>query len=355
MSRFDRDELLRRVDLRQLADELLGGHCGSERSPTWSCPVPTHAQTGQTPPLSIFVTRWGEERWRCHGCGASGSAIDLVMHAHGIDVRGAMEWLSQRSGPSVLDPPQRSRSTKRRPAARAEPHPAIDDYVAECEATLWNSTGRGPRRWLTETRCLDEDVLRLNRVGFDPGVRHLGRPDGVPRSAGVVLPVLDGAGRAVFTQTRRLGQVKGPKYLNCANRVAPNPRLAMYRGAVTEGGPLIICEGAFDALSAVGAGLQSAALLGSTIADERVADKIASHGGRIVLAFDADASGDRGAARLASMLTERGRSPVRLRPGAEAVDLNEWCVRTGTGWGCELGGSVRASVSRSGQSIGVLR
>ena len=349
MTRYDRDALLASVDLRSLADELLGGHHGSERSPTWSCPVPTHAQTGRTPPVSIFITRWGEQRWRCHGCGASGSAIDLVIHTHGVDVRRAMELIASRTGLRAdLDCPAPWRRS-RPPVERAEPHPGIEDYVATCAEYLWTPAAGGPARYLTETRGLSQDVLRLNRVGFDPGPRHLDRPDGVPRSSGVVLPVLDDDGRAVFTQTRRLGpRITGPRYLNCANRAAPNPRLALYRSTGTSTGPVVVCEGAIDALTAASAGCWSAALLGSTVADERVADRLVALGAdTLVLAFDADDAGDRGAAELAGLLKSRGASASRLRPPDRAPDLNEWSRAVGAGGLDAIAVAVRSSSHRN--------
>lgn len=45
----DRDALVASVDLRSLADDLLGFHAGRERAPTWRCPEPRHAQRGPRP------------------------------------------------------------------------------------------------------------------------------------------------------------------------------------------------------------------------------------------------------------------------------------------------------------------
>lgn len=342
MTHFDRDALLAGVELPELADELLGGRHGSDRSPTWACPIPTHAQTGQTPPLSIFVTRWGEHRWRCHGCGASGSAIDLVMHARGLDVRHAMEWLGQRTRTSPIERSANSRPARRQnDPPRLEPNPAIDDYVAACEQILWSRAGAGPRRWLTETRCLSEQVLRVNRVGFDPGARRLRRPVGVPRSAGVVLPVLNEDHRAVFTQTRRLGEIDGPRYLNCSSKAAPNPRIGHYRGEASSADALIVCEGVIDALTAADAGFDALALLGSSIADDRVADEVAKTSAAVVLALDADDAGDAGATRLARLLSDRGRAATRLRPDPGFTDLNQWRAGVGDDWIRVLGQRVQ--------------
>ena len=64
---YDRDRILDSVDLASLADEVLGEHHGPDRSPTWPCPNPNHAQTGRTPPVTIFRSNTGDERWHCHG------------------------------------------------------------------------------------------------------------------------------------------------------------------------------------------------------------------------------------------------------------------------------------------------
>src|SRR3954470_13795052 len=95
---YDRDAIVASVDLPGLADELLGGRRGTDRSPMWPCPNPQHAQTGRTPPVSIFTSRRGEQRWRCHGCGTGGTAIDLVMACCRIDARHAMDQLARRVG-----------------------------------------------------------------------------------------------------------------------------------------------------------------------------------------------------------------------------------------------------------------
>ncbi|HNH39707.1 MAG TPA: hypothetical protein PK912_14785, partial [Microthrixaceae bacterium] len=95
---YDREALLAATDLSALADDLIGGHAGSTRSPMWTCPNPNHVQTGRPPPLSIFRGHQGDQRWRCHGCGDGGSAIDLVLACKGGTVRDALEFLAERAG-----------------------------------------------------------------------------------------------------------------------------------------------------------------------------------------------------------------------------------------------------------------
>ena len=322
---YDRDRIVQNIDLAALADELLGQHKGT-RTPTWPCPDENHAQTGRTPPVTVFTTRRGDQRWTCHGCGASGTAVDLVMMTQHVDVKEALGLLAARSGVAEREawsprPPSPRRIVDEVPDP--EPHPGIEGYVAACEQLLWAGDGARARAWLANERRVPAEVLRENRIGFDPGARRLERPDGVPRARGVVLPVLDEAGRAVFTQTRRLEAGAEPRYLNCSSAAAPNPRLALYRGEAT-GRCVIVCEGAIDALSVAAAGRHSAAVLGAALADDRVASQLRKLDASIVLAFDADDAGDAGARRLKMLLGESRHPVLRLRPPPHLGDMNAW-------------------------------
>lgn len=339
---YDRDRIVQSIDLAALADELLGPHKGA-RTPTWPCPDEHHAQTGRTPPVTIFTTRRGDQRWTCHGCGASGTAIDLVMTTQHVDIKEALGWLAARAGVVERDPWTPRRSSPRpvaEPAPDPEPHPGIEPYVAACERVMWSREGAGARDWLTQSRDIPSDALRANRIGFDPGPRRLDRPDGVPRARGVVLPVLDRDGRAVFTQTRRLDAGADPRYLNCSSAAAPNPRLALYRAEAT-GRCVIVCEGAIDALSVAAGGRRSAAVLSAALADGRVAGQLRQLDAPLVLAFDADDAGDLGARRLKSLLGDTGHPVIRLRPPAHLGDMNAWMTAS-RDWPDSLASALRS-------------
>ncbi|MGH3371635.1 MAG: hypothetical protein ACRDPR_16710, partial [Nocardioidaceae bacterium] len=83
---YERNEVVDRTELADLCDQLLGPRKGRGSSGTWPCPSPGHGpQTGRTPPVTVFATHYGQQRWRCHGCGTGGSALDLVMQTQGVD------------------------------------------------------------------------------------------------------------------------------------------------------------------------------------------------------------------------------------------------------------------------------
>ncbi len=348
----DRDEVLARTDLGALADEVLGPHRGRGRSATWPCPDPGHGpQTGRTPPVSMFVPSRGPERWRCHACGAGGTAADLVMTTQGVGFAEAIALLGRRAGMAERDDhlrPLRPPVIERRPpAAPAIAAGVIEDHVAACEAVLWSPAGLPMRRWLAR-RGLGETVLRANRVGADPGPRSLPRPAGLPRSGpAVILPVLDGQGMAVYLQARYLHPPGGRKYDNPAAALAgPSPRLADVRlgRPPADPGTVLVCEGLPDALVAAQAGHRASAVLGAGLPDDRVArlllQRFASE--RLVVAFDADDRGRAGASRLVELLHAAGprdRVVVLDVPGAWG-DLNGWHLAVGAEFGHQLASAV---------------
>jgi len=346
---YDRDAIIAAVDLRALADEMLGPHSGGERTPTWPCPNPQHAQTGRTPPVNVFTSHRGEQRWRCHGCGEGGTAIDLVIVCRGVDAREAIEQLAGRVGhiPCQLDwePPQR---------ARLEPGPVrgcrdpdgLAAYVESCARTLWRPEGLAVRSWLIEERGLPEAVLRANQVGADLGPRRQPRPDGMCRTGGAVLPVM-ARGEAVYAQVRvPHPRPDRPKYLNPRGDLAPNPRLARFRPTTVVHPEVIITEGAIDGLSAAAAGYRAVAVLSAGYPDQSVAHALSRLPHPLAIAFDPDDAGRAGAGRLAHLLDAEFRPASVLDLGDG--DLND-ALRQSPDWTVELPELVQGRTARGAE------
>ncbi len=326
-SRIDRDEVLVRVDLEVLLDTLSGAADGRRR---WHCPERAHPDVH--PSVSVRIGPDGLQRWRCWSGGHGGTAIDAVIAAHGGDARSALAWLAEhhtnllvieRPPPPPLAPPGC-------PAAE------VGLFVERAARLLWTPAGAPQRAWL-RGRGLGEAVLRANLVGADPGRRILPRPHGLPRGwPAVVYPSLDPAGRVVYLQARYLEPPPGRgKYDNPSAQLAANPRLTWTRpvGARRRQGLLVVCEGAADALVAAQAGLRAVGILGATYPDHRLADTLlaaqradpALRDARVVICFDADDPGRRGAAQLTSLLNPRGVSPVVVEP-PDGLDLTGWAA-----------------------------
>lgn len=344
---YDRNEVLGRTDLGELADQLVGAHKGRGSGATWPCPDPGHGeQTGKTPPVSIFRTGYGDERWRCHSCGAGGTAIDLVMTIQGVRFAEAIELLARRAGVDAVDRPPPALRTARiqrpEPAQPTPPSPEVERFVAATEAYLWSERGQPMQQWLAG-RGLGEEVLRANRVGADPGPADLDRVRGLPRRGpAVVLPVLGPDGQAAYLQSRYLSP-RGHKYDNPSAALAgPLPRVAEVRlpRPADDPGLVVVSEGIPDALVAAQAGYRAVAVLGAGVPDGRAATALVElfPTERLVVAFDADAPGQAGAERLEELLCEcgAGQRVARLEVPAAAGDLNGWQQLAGANFGDEL-------------------
>lgn len=362
---YDRDAILAATDLAALADELLGPHVGSDSHPMWCCPSPNHAQTGRTPPVSVFTSRRDEQRWHCHGCGDGGSAIDLVMRSRNVDARAAIEDLVARSGISWRPSDPKDAQSRRiegtgrsggRTLQLTANHAAeLDLYVEACAEELWSRAGRPARRWLMEHRGLSEGVLRANRVGADLGNPDLPRPTGCHRSGGAAILPVQRDGRAVYFQARILHpNPDRPRYLNPTAELAPNPKVSVIEPAERVHPETIITEGAVDALSAASAGFRAAAVLSAGYPDRYVALQLARLDGPLVLAMDADAAGVRGSAQLAEHLEALQRSPDVLP--LDCGDLNE-ALQHAIDWPQELADRIAAisPVAATHQQLGVER
>jgi DNA primase len=334
--RRTRDEMLACVDLADLADELLGAPHGDGHRARWACPSPGHGpQTGRTPPVNIYTSRTGIARWRCHACGAGGTAIDLLMEANGLSVGDAFAEISKRTGEHPIPVRAHVPEHARRPGpehASAWARHALNTYVAACEEQLHGPAGLVACDWL-DARGLRGPVLRANRVGYDPGSNYLPRAKGLPwRAPAIVFPMFDAHG-AVYLQARTLEpDVAEPRYENPAGWLLPNPRHTIVRTPETPQDPtacLYVCEGIPDALSIAQNGGRAVALLGTGVADHRTATWLRdqSPGTPLVLAFDADSPGARATRDLAERLNDLECNAVtELALPAGIGDINDWLV-----------------------------
>jgi phage/plasmid primase-like uncharacterized protein len=338
---YDRDEVLARTDLEQLFVELVGPSKGTGRAAQWPCPSPEHAQSGKTPPATIDADRDGGGVWRCHGCGAGGSAIDVVMLVQGVGVGPAIGWLAERCGahprrqaPSPAPRLAPARTEAQKAQKRAGDPAALRAYVEACETALWSDAGADVLAYL-RGRGLTDEALRANRVGADLGPAALARADGLPRHyPAAVFPLLDGDGHATYVQNRPLSGE--PHYVNPTEATwGKSPRLALLRplDEAAELDAVVVCEGMPDALTLIGAGYRAAAVLGAAQPDADVARRLVEElpTEQLVVAFDADERGVSGTALLGELLAAVGAgSRVWALPVPEtAGDVNAWAQDAG--------------------------
>lgn len=324
MRGFDRDGVLAGTDLRALLDEITGPPDGSGAGARWHCPVPDHDDTH--PSVTVTVDRRGIQRWRCWSMGHGGTAIDVLCEAHDINYRDALAQLANRAGINTED---RRRPILRRPAQPRVPIPLQCEaiaYIDACHRLLWEPAGRPVLVYL-RNRGLDDDVLRTNSVGADPGPSKLRRASGLPKQGpGAVFPAFDPEGHLVYFQTRYLQpKPNRSKYANPAARLGDNPHHGWTRPLGPAKQPVVICEGFPDAYVANAAGYDAVAVLGTANANDRLVEHLhpALENRSIILAFDGDDAGRHAAAHLSRSLSERGSMVIDL-PLPSGTDLNSW-------------------------------
>ncbi len=326
MTLLPRDDILARTDLPALADELLGPRRGHGAHATWPCPS-HEPQTGRTPPVSVFATRGGEQRWHCHACGAGGTAIDLLIATTGTHVRGALETLVQRTTTRPFTPIASSTlHSARPPRGEAPVDPNVRAHVERCAELIWTDRGRDVRDWLHQ-RGFHDDTLHAHRVGADPGPRHLDRAYGLPRSGpAVILPVIE-RDAIVYFQARYLDPEQvGRKYDNPHATLAPNPRLA-HLTTTDEPPAVFVCEGLPDALTITQHGHDAVGVLGVGLAGPQIARRLHDRypTAAIRVAFDNDPRGADGRERLLDELHELGHTnAAAVELPREISDLNHW-------------------------------
>jgi hypothetical protein len=357
---YDRDEVLARVDLAELATEVCGPAEGRGAGAKWHCPNPDHSDAH--PSMTVYVGQ-RSARWKCHSCGDGGTAIDLWMTTQRCGVRDAIEALAAR-GQVAPRPgedrrsdlgPSRGRTGPGAPEGRpstpdgpdpppskliqfraAEPAPAatdprIESYVAVAAQILWGTLGAPGRDWL-RARGFSDEVLRVNRVGFDPGPRAFHRDRGLPwRGAGIVYPALAADGTALYFQTRYLDPAAAgrDKYDNPTSALAVNPRIAAL--CVPDADPaldglVVVTEGIPDGLAVAHAGARPAAIIGAANHGPAVAHRLHRMfpTGTFLVVFDADDAGRRGGALLGAHLAALGRDVVLSAPPRGHNDINDW-------------------------------
>ena len=271
------------------------------------------------------------ERYWCFGCGSGGDVIDFVGRLRGTTFRETASLLAAAAGE-----PRHRAAPPARP--RRAPDPEEAEAVEAACSLYAEQLERSPRaRAYLASRGLDPGTAARLRLGVaGGGLRAALRERGVsPRAARrvgllhggrdalrgrVVIPDLDGSGRATWLTGRSLGGGE-PRYRNLS---LPSPLLGLAQARAGGGRAVLLTEGPFDWLTARAWGLRAVALLGTHLS-ARARDALGGFGA-VYVALDADPPGRRAAGRIRSALGARAQL-VPLPAGAH--DLGELGTRPG--------------------------
>jgi DNA primase len=348
MALFTRDSIDRLRDTIDMVG-LVGAKTDLRRvGSRWTGLCPFHDE--RSPSFSVNAE---EKLFYCFGCQAKGDAFGFVEQSEGLDFREAVELLADRYGVEMQLENEDPQAEQRR--RRKERLMQLVDRTANFYAKfLWESQeAAGAREYLTG-RGLGEDVLREFRVGYAPsawdrvivgaqrdgfgppelvgaGLAQRGRDGGGLYDSfrgRIMFPLADARGRVLGFGARAMGEGRGPKYLNTSeNDVYHKGRqlfgIHLARQHAAKSGRIVVVEGYTDVLAMHQAGMRdSVAIMGTALTAEQMA--VLSQAAPVVLlALDADRSGQEAMLRAARLAQDRGVElrAVEMPEGTDPADI----------------------------------
>jgi DNA primase len=345
MGLFTRDSIDRLRDAVDMV-ELVGAKTDLRRVGsrfTGLCPF--HDE--RTPSFSVNAA---DKLFYCFGCQAKGDAIGFVEQAEGLDFVDAVEMLADRYGVQLERENDDPRAEERR-RRRARLHALLDRAARYYSTYLWESAEAAAAREYLAGRGLSEEILREFRIGYSPsawdrmivraqeggfrpeelvgaGLAQRGRQGGLYdrfRSR-IMFPLADRRGQVLGFGARAMGEGRGPKYLNSSeNDVYHKGRqlfgIDVARAHAAKSGRIVVAEGYTDVLALHQAGIrESVAIMGTALTAEQMAE-LSKAASLVVLALDADRSGQEAMLRAARTGGGATLRVVEMPAGKDPADL----------------------------------
>lgn len=303
------------------------GH--SDKQTMAVCPLPQHddkdASLSITPEKGFFY---------CHGCHATGTAVQFHMHMHGTSFREAVDELAQRYGlPPAAQPLADRDDTEGRDLA------LLDERAKLYHKTLCHPQAREAIACI-KGRELTVESLQRFMIGYGLPQRGMRAPDvqlvraGLTSKKGfeymadrIVFPIRDASG-VVRSFSGRIATGQGeaddrPKYLNGPETAYFSKGSLLYglyeaRQAIQETRRAIVVEGHLDVVMAHQHGFRNVVGSMGTALTQTHLRNLFRRADEIVVCFDPDAAGVKGAMRAireaAPILTDDKRLSVLTLP-----------------------------------------
>jgi DNA primase len=294
----------------------------------------------------------------CFGCQASGDVFTFVQETEGVDFKGALELLAERTGVELEREEEDPRDAEKR-RKRERLLELLDRTAGYYERYLWESKEAAKARAYLAERGLGEAALREFRVGYAPSAwdkvmlaSRRGRYSNVEiYEAGLVqrsrqngqlydrfrsrimFPLADVRGRVLGFGARAVSPEQQPKYLNTADNDVYHKGLHLYgahlaRAHAARAGRVILCEGYTDVIAMHQAGLREAVgLMGTALTVEQVGE-LGRIGQTVLLALDSDTAGQEAMLRAAGVAARR-KLDLRVVPMPAGLDPAELIAREG--------------------------
>ena len=354
MALFTKDSIERVRDAVDMAG-LVGAKTDLRRvGSRWTGLCPFHDE--RTPSFSVDPDRG---LYHCFGCGVGGDAIRFVQETEALDFPEAVEALAERHGVRI-EREEDDPAAERRRRRKERLHALLERAARFYAAYLWDSREAKRAREYLEGRGLSEAIAREFRVGYAPsawdrmilgaqqsgfsaeelmaaGLAQRGRGGALyDRFRGrIMFPLADARGRVLGFGARAMAEGRGPKYLNTSeNELYHKGRqlfgIDLARKEAAKSGRIVVVEGYTDVLALHQAGIrESVAIMGTALTQEQLAE-LARSAPLVVLALDADRSGQEAMLRAARAAEDRGVE-LRVAELPEGKDPAEAVTQGGAG------------------------
>ncbi|MCD4749914.1 MAG: toprim domain-containing protein [Thermoanaerobaculales bacterium] len=295
---------------------------------------------------SLVVTP-SKNLWHCLGCGQGGSVVDWVMKTEGVSFRHAVEILREGNpGAGVRDPESEDRDPKAAPKRSLVPKlPAPVELDASAEELMQQVVGYYHSTLLNSPEAMDylkqrgidhPEAVSAFKLGYanrtlglrlppkkrkdGARMRHQLTKLGIIRPSGhehlngcLTIPVFDAEGRVTQIYGRKI--VHHLKNGSVYHLYLPGPRRGVFNlDAFRTSKEIILCESLIDALTFWRHGFQNVTSSwgASGFTDEHLEVMKAYGAERVLIAYDRDEAGDKGAEDVARRLSAEGIACFRV-------------------------------------------
>jgi len=279
----------------------------------------------------------GKGLWRCMSCGATGNVIQFLQRFDGVSFRHAYELLKGGGAAAFTGAPTCQPMKKATiPRLPSPVKPDMDDQAALRQVLDYyheRMRENPPALAYLKKRGIAAEAIDVFKLGFVDrtlGLRlpHNNRKEGaairerlsrlgILRDTGhehlrgrVVFPVIAESGEIGTVYGRAIDD--GGKHDR--HLFLPGPQRGIWNAAALRSPEVILTEGIIDALSFWSAGFRhvTTGYSAKAIPEELLEGLIAAKVQRVLIAYDRDEAGDRGAAETAAQLTAHGIECARV-------------------------------------------
>ncbi len=350
------EELSRRNDIVDVVSAYVPLTKRSGANQFGLCPF--HGE--KTPSFSVNAEK---QIYHCFGCGKGGGVINFIMEIENLSFPDAVRFLARRAGMAVPEDdhdPDRGKRARmlelNREAARyfhaqlmAPTGVPAQEYVRRrgiVSMVKPFGLGYAPEGWQNLTDAMTAKGYTRQEL-IDAGLARVGRNGGLYDyfRGRLMFPVIDVRGSVIGFSGRILSDGE-PKYLNSPDTLVYSKSRSLFAlnlAKKSKSGYILLAEGNIDVVSLHQAGFDSAvASLGTSLTPDQ-ARLMSRYTTEVIIAYDADAAGQKAAQRAIGILQPLDMKIKVLKiPGAK--DPDEFIQQNGPT-------AFRELIERSGNQI----